>query len=89
MNMGSYEPAEIERKWHERWQAVRAFSVPSNSDVSYYRWTQWIFSILFERGLAYQADVSVNWCPALGTVVANEEVCDGVFRVIDLNWMMQ
>ena len=51
----------------------------ATSDVTYYRWTQWIFSILFERGLAYQADVSVNWCPALGTVVANEEVRDGVY----------
>jgi leucyl-tRNA synthetase len=176
--MGSYEPGEIERKWQERWQTERAFSVPSSSekpkyylldmfpypsghglhvghlkgyvasdivarymrmrgynvlhpmgwdsfglpterqaekdgitpqsvtarniqtfkrqlnligvsydwerefatsDITYYRWTQWIFSILFERGLAYQADVSVNWCPALGTVVANEEVRDGVY----------
>ena len=51
----------------------------ATSDVTYYRWTQWIFSILFERGLAYQAEVSVNWCPALGTVVANEEVRDGVY----------
>jgi leucyl-tRNA synthetase len=51
----------------------------ATSDVAYYRWTQWIFGILFERGLAYQADVAVNWCPALGTVVANEEVRDGVF----------
>ena len=51
----------------------------ATSDVAYYRWTQWIFGILFQRGLAYQAEVSVNWCPALGTVVANEEVQDGVF----------
>jgi leucyl-tRNA synthetase len=51
----------------------------ATSDVTYYRWTQWIFGILFERRLAYQADVSVNWCPALGTVVANEEVRDGVY----------
>jgi len=176
--MGSYDPGEIERRWQDRWQTERAFSVPSTSekpkyylldmfpypsghglhvghlkgyvasdivarykrmcgynvlhpmgwdsfglpterqaekdgitpqkvtsrniqtfkrqlnligvsydwerelatsDVTYYRWTQWIFSILFERGLAYQADVSVNWCPALGTVVANEEVRDGVY----------
>jgi valyl-tRNA synthetase len=35
---------------------------------------QWIFLRLFERGLAYQAEVAVNWCPALGTVLANEEV---------------
>jgi leucyl-tRNA synthetase len=38
------------------------------------RWTQWIFLKLFEKGLAYQAEVPVNWCPALGTVLANEEV---------------
>ncbi len=42
------------------------------------RWTQWIFLQLYERGLAYQAEVPVNWCPALGTVLANEEVIDGV-----------
>lgn len=41
------------------------------------RWTQWIFLQLLERGLAYQAEVPVNWCPALGTVLANEEVQDG------------
>jgi len=52
---------------------------PATSDVKYYRWTQWIFSILYERGLAVQTDVSVNWCPALGTVVANEEVHEGAY----------
>src|SRR5690606_15021604 len=45
----------------------------------YYKWTQWIFLKLYERGLAYQAEVPVNWCPALGTVLANEEVKDGVY----------
>ncbi len=50
----------------------------STTDEEYYRWTQWIFARLFERGLAYQANVPVNWCPALGTVLANEEVVDGV-----------
>jgi leucyl-tRNA synthetase len=49
------------------------------SDPNYYRWTQWIFLKLYERGLAYQAEVPVNWCPALGTVLANEEVKDGVY----------
>ena len=44
---------------------------------SYVRWTQWIFLQLFERGLAYQAEIPVNWCPELGTVLANEEVIDG------------
>lgn len=45
----------------------------------YYRWTQWIFLKLHERGLAYMAEVPVNWCPALGTVLANEEVKDGKY----------
>ncbi|MDD5719170.1 MAG: leucine--tRNA ligase, partial [Candidatus Krumholzibacteria bacterium] len=43
----------------------------------YYRWTQWIFTMLYKQGLAYEAEVPVNWCPALGTVLANEEVVDG------------
>ena len=47
------------------------------TDPNYYRWTQWIFQQLFERGLAYEAEVAVNWCPALGTVLANEEIIDG------------
>ncbi|MCR9279788.1 MAG: leucine--tRNA ligase [Pseudomonadaceae bacterium] len=51
----------------------------ATSDVGYYKWTQWIFLKLFEKGLAYEADVPVNWCPALGTVLANEEVKDGVY----------
>lgn len=42
-----------------------------------YRWTQWIFLQLFNNNLAYQAEVPVNWCPALGTVLANEEIIDG------------
>ncbi|MFN8389741.1 MAG: leucine--tRNA ligase [Bdellovibrionota bacterium] len=46
-------------------------------DPDYYRWTQWIFSELYKKGLAYMDDVPVNWCPALGTVLANEEVIDG------------
>ena len=44
----------------------------------YVRWTQWIFLELFRRGLAYQNEVPVNWCPALGTVLANEEVINGL-----------
>ncbi|WP_028399751.1 leucine--tRNA ligase [Ectobacillus panaciterrae] len=43
----------------------------------YYKWTQWIFLKLYEKGLAYVDEVAVNWCPALGTVLANEEVIDG------------
>src|SRR5438128_2249905 len=53
----------------------------STIDPDYYRWTQWIFLKLFERGLAYVAEVPVNWCPELGTVLANEEVIDGKSEV--------
>jgi leucyl-tRNA synthetase len=48
------------------------------TDPGYVRWTQWIFLELFRRGLAFQAEIPVNWCPALGTVLANEEVVDGL-----------
>jgi leucyl-tRNA synthetase len=51
----------------------------STTDPDFIRWTQWIFLKLFERGLAYQAEVAVNWCPAQGTVLANEEVKDGKY----------
>ncbi|RHW34617.1 leucine--tRNA ligase [Oceanobacillus profundus] len=47
------------------------------TDPNYYKWTQWIFTKLYEKGLAYIDEVAVNWCPALGTVLANEEVIDG------------
>lgn len=43
-------------------------------DPKYYKWTQWIFIQLYKKGLAYQAEIPVNWCPELGTVLANEEV---------------
>ncbi|QNK55553.1 leucine--tRNA ligase [Paenibacillus sp. PAMC21692] len=49
----------------------------STTDPDYYKWTQWIFIQLYNKGLAYVAEVPVNWCPALGTVLANEEVIDG------------
>ncbi len=51
----------------------------STTDETYYRWTQWIFLKLYEKDLAYLAEVPVNWCPALGTVLSNEEVKDGVY----------
>jgi leucyl-tRNA synthetase len=67
------------------------------TDPGYVRWTQWIFEKLHERGLAYLAEVPVNWCPALGTVLANEEVIDGrsergghpVVRVPMRQWMLR
>ncbi|MGA8165175.1 MAG: leucine--tRNA ligase [Waddliaceae bacterium] len=46
-------------------------------DPSYYKWTQWIFTKLYEKGLAYETEMPVNYCPALGTVLANEEVEEG------------
>jgi leucyl-tRNA synthetase len=66
-------------------------------DPSYYHWTQKIFQILFEKGLAYQAEMLVNWCPALKTVLANEEVIDGksergghpVLRMPMRQWMLK
>jgi leucyl-tRNA synthetase len=67
------------------------------TDPSYVKWTQWIFLKMFERGLAYQAEVPVNWCPELGTVLANEEVIDGksergghpVVRLPFRQWMLR
>ncbi len=69
----------------------------STASPDYYRWTQWIFLKLYERGLAYEAEVPVNWCPALGTVLANEEVKDGhyvetgdpVERRLMRQWMLK
>ncbi|MBQ6472431.1 MAG: leucine--tRNA ligase, partial [Victivallales bacterium] len=49
----------------------------NTTDPKYYKWTQWIFSKLFEQGLAYESEQPVNWCPELGTVLANEEVING------------
>lgn len=49
----------------------------STTDPEYYKWTQWIFIQLYKKGLAYVDEVPVNWCEALGTVLANEEVIDG------------
>ncbi|MBR9974310.1 MAG: class I tRNA ligase family protein, partial [Bacteroidetes bacterium] len=46
----------------------------NTTDERYVKWTQWIFSQLYNAGLAYMAEVPVNWCPELGTVLANEEV---------------
>ncbi|UTH13221.1 leucine--tRNA ligase [Macrococcus equipercicus] len=50
----------------------------NTTDPAYYKWTQWIFIQLYNKGLAYVDEVPVNWCPALGTVLSNEEVIDGV-----------
>ncbi|MBU2512480.1 leucine--tRNA ligase [bacterium] len=49
----------------------------NSTDPKFYKWTQWIFLQLYKKGLAYQDDALVNWCPTLKTVLANEEVIDG------------
>jgi len=69
----------------------------STTDPDYYKWTQWIFTKLFDRGLAYVDEIPVNWCPELGTVLANEEVIDGVserggfpvYRVPMRQWVLR
>ena len=69
----------------------------NTTDEGYYKWTQWIFLKLYEAGLAYMDEIPVNWCPALGTVLANEEVIDGlsergghpVVRKPMRQWMMK
>ncbi len=69
----------------------------STCDPNYYHWTQWIFLKLYEKGLAYQTEVAVNWCPELKTVLANEEVVDGrsergghpVYRMPMRQWMLK
>src|SRR5579871_3486887 len=69
----------------------------STCEPDYYKWTQWVFTKLYEKGLAYQAETLVNWCPALGTVLANDEVIDGksergghpVVRTKMKQWMLR
>ncbi|MTI89114.1 MAG: leucine--tRNA ligase [Balneolaceae bacterium] len=72
-------------KFREQLQAI-GFSYDwdrevNTTDPDYYKWTQWIFLKLYEKGLAYEDEVAVNWCPELGTVLANEEVVDGKSEV--------
>jgi leucyl-tRNA synthetase len=69
----------------------------ATSHVDYYQWTQWIFVQLYNKGLAYEDQVTVNWCPELKTVLANEEVVDGksevgghpVFKKKMNQWMLK
>ena len=69
----------------------------NTTDPKYYKWTQWIFLQLYKKGLAYISEVPVNWCPALGTVLANEEVINGkserggypVYRRPLRQWMLK
>jgi leucyl-tRNA synthetase len=66
------------RHWFRRWGiSIDWTREVSTSDPSYYRWTQWIFLKLLERGLAYRKEAAVKWCPKDATVLANEQVIDG------------
>lgn len=53
----------------------------ATSDIDYYKWTQWLFVQLYNKGLAYEDEIMVNWCPELKIVLANEEVVDGKSEV--------
>lgn len=53
----------------------------ATSNIDYYKWTQWIFVQLYNKGLAYESEMMVNWCPNLKTVLANEEVINGKSEV--------
>ena len=85
---GTHPAATTEKniaKFREQLQAL-GFSYDwdrevNTTDPKYFKWTQWIFSQLYKKGLAYQHEAPVNWCPALGTVLANEEVIDGKSEV--------
>ena len=69
----------------------------STCDPAYYKWTQYLFKVFYKKKLAYQANTAVNWCSALRTVLANEEVIDGksekggheVLRVFKKQWMLK
>jgi leucyl-tRNA synthetase len=104
INTGTHPAATTKRNTENYKRQLEALGLSydwsreiDTTDPGYYRWTQWIFSKLYERGLAYLAEVPVNWCPALGTVLANEEVIDGksergghpVVRMPMRQWMLR
>jgi leucyl-tRNA synthetase len=67
-----------EKKQFERWGILYDWSKElASCDPEYYRWNQWLFLKLYERGLAYRGKAPVNWCPSDQTVLANEQVVDG------------
>ncbi|MFA5203706.1 MAG: leucine--tRNA ligase [Lentisphaeria bacterium] len=84
METGTHPAVTTQKNINRFRQQLQAFGFSydwdreiDTTDPKYYRWTQWIFTQLYKKGLAYKAEVAVNWCPALGTVLANEEVIDG------------
>ncbi len=56
----------------------------NTSSPEYYKWTQWLFEVLYKAGLAYQAEAPVNWCPSCKTVLANEQVINGKCERCDI-----
>ncbi len=69
--------AKIRAQMHRMGWSIDWSRELSTADPEYYRWTQWIFLQLFDRGLAYKRNSTVNWCPQDQTVLANEQVIDG------------
>ncbi|MFW6413891.1 MAG: leucine--tRNA ligase [Verrucomicrobiota bacterium] len=84
METGTHPRKTTEENINKFREQIRSFGFSydwereiNTTDPQYYRWTQWIFIQLYKKGLAYLEEVPVNWCPALGTVLANEEVING------------
>ena len=69
--------AEFQRQFRQWGISIDWTRELATSDPEYYRWTQWIFLRLYERGLAYRKEAAVKWCPKDATVLANEQVIDG------------
>ena len=69
--------ASFQREFHSWGVSFDWSRELATNEPSYYRWTQWIFLKLYERGLAYRSEAAVNWCPKDQTVLANEQVIDG------------
>ena len=69
--------AEFQRQFRSWGISIDWSRELATHEPSYYRWTQWLFLRLFERGLAYRDEAAVNWCPKDATVLANEQVIDG------------
>lgn len=104
LNTG-HHPADFTKKNIETFKSqIKALGLSydwskeiSTTDPEYYKWTQWIFIQLYNKGLAYVDEIPVNWCPELGTVLANEEVIDGksergnfpVYRVPMRQWVLR
>ena len=98
-------PEEVTKKAIERFRRqLKSFGYSfdwgreiSTCDPSYYKWTQYLFKIFYKKKLAGQARSAVNWCPALRTVLANEEVIEGksergghkVLRVFKKQWTLK